>query len=51
MENAILQYNFFPHCYTSNKDVYEPILCECLNKSKKDGGFMWRNFFAYKEPM
>ncbi len=35
MENAILQYDFFPHYYTSNKDIYEPILCECLNKSKK----------------
>ena len=35
MENAILQYDFFPHYYTSNKDIYELILCECLNKSKK----------------
>lgn len=35
MENAVLQYDFFPHYYISNKDTYELILCECLNKSEK----------------
>lgn len=35
MENAILQYDLFPHYYISNKDTYESIMCECLNKSEK----------------
>ena len=35
MNTPILQYDFFPHYYTANKDTYETILCECLNKSKK----------------
>lgn len=48
MENAILQYDFFPHYYTSNKDVYEPILCECLNKSKKMVGLCGGNFSLIK---
>jgi len=35
LDNAVLQYNFFPHYYIETKDVYETILCECLNQSKK----------------
>lgn len=35
MEKAVLQYDFFPHYYISNKDTYETILCECLNKSER----------------
>lgn len=35
MSSAILQYDFFPHYYIATKDVYETILCECLNTSDK----------------
>lgn len=34
MENAVIQYDFFPHCYISDKNTYESILCECINRSK-----------------
>ena len=35
MQNAVIQYDFFPHYYISDKNTYEMILCECINKSKK----------------
>lgn len=40
----LLEYRFLEHFYTSNKSIYETILCECLNKSQNIVDLLGGNF-------
>lgn len=44
-----IQYTFIEQFYTTNKKTYEPILCECLNKSKTMTTLKGGNFELIKE--
>ena len=47
--DSLLEYSFLEHFYTSSKDVYETIICECLNKSENMAQLTGGSFSLIKE--